>query len=438
MKILFIGIGLTDYYNQILNKMSDEKDLQIFNLVPQKGKGHTGEGVHQTTEGVKFNIRYLKEQRNGVFNDLNYKSFINLDKLLREIGPNIIVSSETYIKSLYSIKKNLEIIKKQKIKIIMKDIPFRLKKYQEIEKEILSGKAQNEYCPNIIRLIHKAMCMAKINWLFILLNKFTDLTKIKYFYKKIFAKNNLLKILENKRKILNLPDAHVNYVEDAFEIFGSYGVPKEKIHIIYNSPDTDMLFKIREKVEKEKPLLPYSDYRLIHLGRLIPWKNIDLLIKSIYDLIKEFPKIELLIIGTGPEENKLKKLAKELNIENRVKFLGGIYNPEEIGRYLISSSIYVLAGMGGISINDAMIFGKPVICSVCDGTEKKLVYNEINGLYFKDGDQTDLTEKIKKILMNKDRIKKMGEMSTEIIKNNINIHTVINGYKKAFDYVLKN
>jgi glycosyltransferase involved in cell wall biosynthesis len=93
--------------------------------------------------------------------------------------------------------------------------------------------------------------------------------------------------------------------------------------------------------------------------------------------------------------------------------------------------------MGGISINDAMVFGKPIICSICDGTEKKLVYNDFNGLYFKDGNKDDLTKKILMILDDENKIRTMGENSTSIIKDKINIHTVISGYKNAFNYVLK-
>lgn len=102
---------------------------------------------------------------------------------------------------------------------------------------------------------------------------------------------------------------------------------------------------------------------------------------------------------------------------------------------MLSSSIYVLAGMGGLSINEAMAFGKPIICSVCDGTEKKLVREGFNGYYFKNGNKQDLADKIKLLVSNPNEIKRMGKNSENIIKNEINIETVIKGYIKAFEYV---
>ena len=58
------------------------------------------------------------------------------------------------------------------------------------------------------------------------------------------------------------------------------------------------------------------------------------------------------------------------------------------------STVYVLAGMGGLSINDAMCFSLFVICLVCDGTEKDLVADGVNGYFFKEGDANDLVDKI--------------------------------------------
>jgi glycosyltransferase involved in cell wall biosynthesis len=91
--------------------------------------------------------------------------------------------------------------------------------------------------------------------------------------------------------------------------------------------------------------------------------------------------------------------------------------------------------MGGLSINDAMIFGLPVICSVCDGTEKILVREGINGLLFENGNQNDLVKKILSLLENPFVARRMGIRSTEIIRDEINIHTVLKGYLDAFSYV---
>ncbi len=438
MKVLFMGVGLTDYYNQVLNKMNRVPDLEISNLVDAGGRGHVGSGVHQTTKGVEFKVFYLKEKTIRRFSEYSYKGFVGFDALLQETKPDIIVSSETYIKWLYTDKTVRETIEKLKIKVIMKDIPFRLEKYETSREKITSGYAHTTFMPFFAIYFKKICEKIRLQKLGNSVGKILSFLKIPDMYNSLFGKRILLKKLEDKKAILNYPDAHVDYVEEAFDIFGSYGVSREKIFIIYNSPDTDLLLALRKEIENEAPILPPCKHRIMHIGRLIEWKRIDMLIRSFKDVNRTFHDSELLIVGTGPQENYLKKLTKELKLEKNVRFVGGVYDPRDIGKYFLSSTIYVLAGMGGISINDAMIFGKPVICSVCDGTEKKLVYNGRNGLYFKDGDQSDLTTKIQKLLSDKNLIKTMGLNSTLIIEKEINIHTVIRGYIDAFTYVRNN
>jgi glycosyltransferase involved in cell wall biosynthesis len=98
--------------------------------------------------------------------------------------------------------------------------------------------------------------------------------------------------------------------------------------------------------------------------------------------------------------------------------------------------VYVLCGMGGLSINDAMCFAKPVICSVADGTERRLVREGFNGYYFENGDQGSLNEVVVKLLGDSDKVTTFGVNSLEIIKNEVNIHTVLREYDNAFQYVL--
>jgi acetyltransferase-like isoleucine patch superfamily enzyme len=134
-------------------------------------------------------------------------------------------------------------------------------------------------------------------------------------------------------------------------------------------------------------------------------------------------------------ETTLRELAIGLGIADAIKFVGGIYDPVELGRILLSAGVYVLAGMGGISINDAMCFGLPIVCSICDGTEKILVRDGQNGTYFNSGDEVDLAEKIKWIIGDPKRWKTMSEASTSIIRNEININTLLSAYQAVFNTV---
>jgi glycosyltransferase involved in cell wall biosynthesis len=386
MKIVFVNNGITHYYNGVLNRLNALPDTELVLVIPKKAHGTIGEGVFETREGITFRILELEEGR--LLGQL--PSLHGLTAAIRREKPDLILMSDLYI---FSYALNLPGVLLQKslgAKLILRSIPFRLPSYDEE-----MATSQNNSLPK--RLLKLAL----------------------------------------RKYAFNLPDAHVNYVEDAFRVYGSYGVPKEKLFVIRNSPDTDMILAVRDRLLSQPPVLPKSTARLIHVGRLVKWKRVDLLIRALAKVRAAVPNAELIVIGSGPEEALLQALARELHVEESVHFVGPIHQMEKLGGYFLASTIYVLAGMGGLSINDAMCFGRPVICSVCDGTEKALVREGENGLYFRDGDEDDLVQKIVYLLKHPDIAAKMGERSHEIIVNEINIHTVIDGYVKSFDYVLK-
>lgn len=425
MKVLFIWNGLTHYFNLITSKINSQPGVEVTYVYPKVKSTEIGDGVFQTKGGVNFQLIELEEKVNDENGTLY---FDGLEIVLREWKPDIILLSEIHIQSIMFESNLKKIIEEQNINIVLKSIPFQLEKYEQRVDQIKSKIKRLplppfESMPSVIRKILKALSVD-------LLYKKLVLDK------KAFRQN--VKELNLQKDIFNFPDAHVNYIEEAYDIYGSYDVPREKIFITYNSPDTDFYFSVKAKIEKEPSILPVNKFRIIHLSRLIKWKRVDMLVTAVANLKSEFPEIELLVVGEGPEKGNLIEHAKLLDVVESIEFLGGVYDPELLGKYIMASSIYVLAGMGGLSINDAMIFGLPVICSICDGTEKYLVKEGYNGLYFENGTQGSLEDKIRYLFNNPELCHQMGNNSVSIIKEKINIHTVVNGYMKAFNYVLNN
>ena len=151
----------------------------------------------------------------------------------------------------------------------------------------------------------------------------------------------------------------LNYSTAAYDILPSYGVEKEKIHVTYNSTDTEALLREKENVQTAPSILPPNPRRILHIGRLVKWKRVDLLIEALPKVIAQFPDTELVIVGDGPELENLKQQAEQLNLSSYIRFAGSVYKPEVLGAYMNESAVYVLAGMGGLSINDAMTSRMP-------------------------------------------------------------------------------
>lgn len=398
MKVLFMFSGLPHYYNLILSRLNNVENLEIVVVVPNKNSSNMiGAGVHQSLKGINFKVIYLDVYKAW------YKFFFkDFHTTLKEEKPDIIVTIFNYAYSFLTNYRTKRIISKQGIKLIYKDIPFRRPYYKnahEFHAKALGLKKEDNF--------FKQKGYTLISQIFTIISK----------------------------QLYNRFDAMVNYIVEGKKLYGSYGVKEEDIFITYNSLDTEILKEIKKEVDSLPPILPKNPYRIFHIGRLVEWKRVDYIIKAVEQLKSKYPDIELLVIGNGPLLEDYKQMVIDLNIVNHVKFLGAIYDEKEKARYFNACSLYVLAGMGGLSINEAMSFGLPVLCSVCDGTEKHLVFENKNGKYFKDGDSHDFTIKLSELLSNTENLKPMGQYSLDIIKNQINVHTVINGYINAFNHV---
>lgn len=87
--------------------------------------------------------------------------------------------------------------------------------------------------------------------------------------------------------------------------------------------------------------------RLLHIGRLVKWKRVDLLIEAFRKVAADYPEAELVIVGDGPELDNLRQQANDLQLTDSIRFIGAVYDPKTLGAYMNESSIYVLAGMEG-------------------------------------------------------------------------------------------
>ncbi|HYH57364.1 MAG TPA: glycosyltransferase family 4 protein, partial [Anseongella sp.] len=390
------------YFTFILNKMNEPDGMEVLLAVPGKRGATLGSGVQESREGAQFKIVELEEYTAWYGKPF----FRGLRQLLEREKPGILVTGWPYMMHFFFDPFLLRFLKRNAIKLIYRDIPFNMPPY---------GQAREYFKKQQVR--HEAGDQGRQGG-------------IKAFW-------SFLLLTEIRRQYLRLADALIFYVDTAYELMGTYGIPRERIFITANSPDTDRLLSTYGRVRQLPALLPPNPQRLIHVGRLVKWKRVDLIIEALKILEERFPQIELLVLGFGPEEEALRRQAAALGLERRVKFTGGVYEEEKLGQYLHESAVYVLAGMGGLSINDAMCFGKPVICSEADGTEKRLVREDFNGKYFASGSAADLARKIAFLLEDPGRLRIFGENSLKIIREELNIHTVLEEYRRAFRYALK-
>jgi glycosyltransferase involved in cell wall biosynthesis len=128
--------------------------------------------------------------------------------------------------------------------------------------------------------------------------------------------------------------------------------------------------------------LPES-FTLVVIGNLTKNKGVGLVLRAFQYLLKTNGSARLTMVGDGPERASLERLAGELGVSRRVRFLGRV-DPQTVPEILAESSAMVLASSGEGRPNvvlEAMAAGVPVIASDIDGV-RGLIEHKHTGLLF--------------------------------------------------------
>ena len=394
MKVLYADVGIPAYTHPLLEKIVS-KGCDLTMLIPEKGN-FAGDGVKFTEEKTdSYRIIY------GKIKKMWYRkpAFSDLKKILYTEKPDILILIWPFFLQLFFDRSVLKTLKKNNIKLIIREIPFQVPPFRDFKYFI-----KHPVFDENMNLLSRGISFKIRSFLTMYIRKFV--------YKRT--------------------DASMSYFSGAKNILTTYGL-QDKAVFYGNTSDTDSLFAQRDIIMKGPRILADKP-RILHIGRLVKWKRVDLLIEAFGKIAEKHPESELIIIGNGPEKENLEGLAKQLDLNNRIIFTGAVYDPFELGQYMYESSAYVLAGMGGLSINDAMSFSLPVICSVCDGTETDLITEGVNGFFFEEGNADSLACKIDLIFSDLNNAKKMGEVSFLIIQNRVNLDTVSQTFIEAFEF----
>jgi glycosyltransferase involved in cell wall biosynthesis len=148
--------------------------------------------------------------------------------------------------------------------------------------------------------------------------------------------------------------------------------------------------------------------RLLCVGRLIPIKGHIVLLRAFAEARRRVPGLRLDIAGQGPLEPALRALAKELEIEDAVRFLGYV---APVQRAIEESAVVVVPSMGegfGMVALEAMERGRPVIAAEIGGLGE-LVEAGVTGLLVPPGEAQPLEEAIVQLAGDLDLAARMGE-----------------------------
>lgn len=195
------------------------------------------------------------------------------------------------------------------------------------------------------------------------------------------VKNFILRVIP--RAIYKRVDLIFSVGRKNREYFLSNGVDENKICWIPDvseTPEIDFI-DIREKYS-----IPKDSKLVLFLGRLMPQKGVDSLIKAFSILDKDVQESSfLLIAGDGDDLKHCKELSCKLAIRN-ISFVGAV-NPAERGNYFKQCDIFVYpvtyykgrVDVWGLTLNEAIQHGKVLIATDAVGSAYELIEDGVNG-----------------------------------------------------------
>lgn len=189
-----------------------------------------------------------------------------------------------------------------------------------------------------------------------------------------------------------------------------YGSSSSDGNVIYNGVEEALDVSAVEKRElKAKLNLAVNERILFSLQRLDSVKRVDVLIRSMPKILQYYPKTRLIIGGEGPDLNRLKNVANDLNIADRVYFTGFI-SQDELAVYFAVAELFLFHSTYetfGMVLAEAMNYGKAIV-SVDNTAVKEVVDNRRNGVLVPPFDVEGFADAVLDLLTNKERRQKLG------------------------------
>jgi len=234
----------------------------------------------------------------------------------------------------------------------------------------------------------------------------------------IYAKSSRVKLLQRKienisnRKILQNTDK-IFVVNESVKkiIINEYKIREDRISVIPNGID---IKKFEKKIKNEQT------FTVIFSGVMYYHRGLDILLDSISKVVLKIPNIKVVLLGDGPEMEKLKEISQKRNLRKNIKFKGWI-DRNNIPNYLASSSI----GIGPLMLTEVtknalpikvleyMASSLPIIART--GTLSNDILKEgKNGFFINDSE--DLAAKLELLASEEKLLTKMGKESFNMVQ----------------------
>lgn len=241
----------------------------------------------------------------------------------------------------------------------------------------------------------------------------------------------------NSKQIWRLMVLHLSKYIVANSLAGLRANYLKRGFVLYNGID-DNFFNTSDKplnIDFKGLGITNDTIILVSVANLVPYKDYKTIIRALMILNESFQNFHYFIVGEGPERTSIENLIVQNDLSKKITILG---LRKDIKEVLTSSNIFIHSSLGeGCSnaILEAMASGLPIIATDTGGTSE--ILNESYGFLFKFGDYQQLSEILKEIITDKNRLASMKRNAKNYAIEHFNIERMMKDYYTIISKVIR-
>lgn len=216
-----------------------------------------------------------------------------------------------------------------------------------------------------------------------------------------------------RERVARLPTALLFYNEEIRRGYLQRGFAPERLHVAPNALDQTPIQRARaawlaspDRLAAFRAAQGLAGPLILYVSRLKPENRLDLLLDATALLLRHHPMLVTAIIGPGEAElSRLRAKARTLSIERAVRFVGPLYDEQNLAPWFLAADAFCFPVNAGLSILHAFGFGLPVVTSdnrARQNPEIEAVQPGENGLLYADGDAVAMAEALDLLIRHPD------------------------------------
>jgi glycosyltransferase involved in cell wall biosynthesis len=228
------------------------------------------------------------------------------------------------------------------------------------------------------------------------------------------------------RAVLRTADAIVSVSADlASHLSNDFGV--RSVTVVPNGVDTDLLVPA--------PREAADSVTLLSISRIVPRKNIDVLIAAVQALAAEGEPLELIVVGTGPSEQEVARLAAKSPATRFVGFVDEERKRELLGQADAFVQLSVREGLS-IATLEALAVGLPCIVSDLPGVREPITPGETGFLVPDPESVASVTATLRQLLAERDSLPEMRRAARRAAETRFSHQVMAEAYYRIYCEVL--